>query len=34
VGKIKEDLKKSGSFLIKDFIVFENPLHHFFILKK
>ena len=34
VGKINEDLKKSGSFLIKDFIVFENPLHHFFILKK
>ena len=34
VGKIKGDLKKSGSFLIKDFIVFENPLHHFFILKK
>lgn len=32
--KIKKEIKKSELFLIKDFIVFENPLHHFFILKK
>ncbi len=33
-GKIKEDFKKAGLKIEKDFIVFENPLHHFFILKK
>ncbi len=33
-GKIKKYLKKSGLILTGDFMVFENPLHHFFILKK
>lgn len=32
--KIKEHFKKAGLKIEKDFIVFENPLHHFFILKK
>ena len=34
VKRIKRDFKKADLSLIKDFIVFENPLHHFFILKK
>lgn len=33
-GKIKKYLKKSGLILTRNFMVFENPLHHFFILKK
>ena len=33
-GKIKNDFKKAGFKIEKDFIVFENPLHHFFILNK
>ena len=32
--KIKDSMKRSGFSLAGDFIVFENPLHHFFILKK
>lgn len=32
--RIKQDFKKAGFSLVKDFIVFENPLHHFFVLKK
>ncbi|MBI2446237.1 MAG: class I SAM-dependent methyltransferase [Parcubacteria group bacterium] len=32
--KIKKDFKKAGIFITKDYIVFENPLHHFFILRK
>ena len=32
--KIKEDFKKTGFKIEKNFIVFENPLHHFFILHK
>lgn len=32
--KIKKDIINSGLIIEKDFIVFENPLHHFFILKK
>ena len=32
--KIKEDIENSGFTIVKDYIVFENPLHHFFILKK
>ena len=32
--KIKAEIKKSGFLLAKDYISFENPLHHFFILKK
>ncbi len=31
---IKNDMKKSGFIIKNDYIVFENPLHHFFILKK
>lgn len=34
MAKIKRDIIKSGLSLEKDYIVFENPLHHFFILKK
>ncbi len=34
VRKIKRDIEKSGLKIVKDYIVFENPLHHFFILKK
>ena len=34
VRKIKKDIVKSGLVIVKDYIVFENPLHHFFILKK
>lgn len=32
--KIKAEIKKSGFSIEKDYIVFENPLHHFFVLKK
>ncbi|MDP2638666.1 MAG: methyltransferase domain-containing protein [Candidatus Azambacteria bacterium] len=32
--KIKSEFKKIGFSIKKDFIVFENPLHHFFVLKK
>ena len=32
--KIKKDIINSGLIIEKDFIVFENPLHHFFVLKK
>lgn len=32
--KIKKEIMKSGLAIEKDYIVFENPLHHFFILKK
>jgi len=34
LGKIREEIKKSGFLLTKDYVIFENPLHHFFILKK
>ena len=32
--KIKKSIKEIGFTIEKDYIVFENPLHHFFILKK
>lgn len=32
--KIKKEIIKSGMVIEKDYIVFENPLHHFFVLKK
>ena len=32
--RIRNDIKKSGFTIENDYIVFENPLHHFFILKK
>ncbi len=32
--RIKNDIKKSGFIIAGDYVVFENPLHHFFILKK
>lgn len=32
--RIKNDIKKSGFAIKNDYIIFENPLHHFFILKK
>jgi ubiquinone/menaquinone biosynthesis C-methylase UbiE len=32
--RIRNDIKKSGFIIERDFVVFENPLHHFFILKK
>ena len=32
--KIKSKIKKSGFSIKNDYIVFENPLHHFFVLKK
>lgn len=32
--KIKKDIEKCGFAIKKDYVVFENPLHHFFILKK
>ena len=31
---IKSEIAKAGFSIKKDYIVFENPLHHFFILKK
>src|SRR3989339_872338 len=31
---IKSEMIKSGFSIKKDYIVFENPAHHFFILKK
>jgi len=34
LGRIRNDMKKSGFTVKNDYIVFENPLHHFFILKK
>jgi len=34
LGRIKNDIKKSGLSIESDYIVFENPLHHFFVLKK
>lgn len=34
VGKIKSEIRKTGFSIKKDYIVFENPLHHFFVLKK
>jgi len=34
LGKIREEIKKSGFSITKDYVIFENPLHHFFILKK
>lgn len=33
-GKIKKDIETCGLTIARDYIVFENPLHHFFILKK
>lgn len=32
--RIINDIKKSGFTIQNDYIVFENPLHHFFVLKK
>ncbi len=32
--RIRNDIKKSGFTIKNDYIVFENPLHHFFVLKK
>ena len=32
--KIKKEIMKSGLAIEKDYIIFENPLHHFFILRK
>ena len=32
--RIKNDIKKSGFTIKNDYVVFENPLHHFFVLKK
>ena len=32
--KIKREIMKSGLAIEKDYVVFENPLHHFFMLKK
>ncbi|MFH0854170.1 MAG: methyltransferase domain-containing protein [bacterium] len=32
--KIKEEIKNVGFKIINDYIVFESPYHHFFILKK
>lgn len=32
--RIRNDVKKMGFTIKNDYIVFENPLHHFFILKK
>ncbi|MEK7578828.1 MAG: methyltransferase domain-containing protein [Patescibacteria group bacterium] len=32
--RIRNDIKNSGFAVKNDYIVFENPLHHFFILKK
>ena len=34
VKKIKKDIEKNRLNITKDFVVFENPLHHFFIVKK
>lgn len=34
LNKIKTEIKKSGLIVMNDYLVFENPLHHFFILKK
>lgn len=33
-GKIKKDLKKAGFAIERNYILFENPLHRFFILRK
>lgn len=32
--RIRNDIKKSGFTIENDYIVFENPLHHFFVLNK
>jgi len=32
--RIKNDMKKTGFTIKKDYVVFENPLHHFFTLEK
>jgi len=32
--RIRNDIKKSGFAIKKDYIIFENPLHRFFILRK
>lgn len=34
IKKIKEKIKASGLILEKDYVAFESPYHHFFILKK
>lgn len=32
--KIKKEIMNSGFVIEKDYVIFENPLHHFFVLKK
>jgi len=32
--RIRNDIKKSGFTIKNDYVVFENPLHHFFVLRK
>ena len=32
--RIRNEIKKSGFTIKNDYVVFENPLHHFFVLKK
>lgn len=34
LGKIKKEINAAGFEILNDFILFENPYHHFFILEK
>lgn len=34
LSKIKNEIEKSGMNILRDYVCFESPYHHFFVLKK